>query len=107
MAIRNGLPNEVEDLLEPMSEKEAIDCLTSTYELGEEQPDDDDLFKGTTPILHAALSGKPEVFLSVLSAMQARLGLQQVMYAIESMTVLDTEFCFTLRYHWYTSLCVF
>lgn len=83
MAIRNGLPNEVENLLGPMSEIEAIDCLTSTYGLGKIEPDDDGLFESTTPILHAARSVKIEVFLSVLGTMRARLGLQQVMYAID------------------------
>jgi len=88
MAIRNGLPNNVEDLLKPMSKIEAIDCLTSTYGLGKEQPDDDGLFEGTTPILHAARSGEPEVFLALLSAMRARLDLQQVMHAIDVMTAI-------------------
>lgn len=107
MAIRSGLPNKIEDLLKPMSEIEVIDCLTSTYGLGKEETDDDGLVQGTTPILHAAMSGNLEVFLAVLSVMRARLGLQQVMYTVGVIASLDRYDVLTLSAYYLKPLCAF
>ena len=88
-AIRNGLPDEIEALLGQMTCAEVTDCFTSTYGLGIDMPDDDGLFEGTTPILHAARSSNPDVFSSIIRTMQAKLGPQQVRHAIDVTTFLD------------------
>ena len=85
-AIRNGLLDEVEALFGQMTSAEVTDCFTATYGLGIDRPDDDGLFKGATPILHAARSGKPDVFSSVIRMMQAKLEPQQVRHAIDGTT---------------------
>ena len=84
VAIRNGQPREVEDLLARMSDEEAIGQLTSTYGQGRDRPDDNGLYQGTTPILHAARSGNTAILSSVFQAMQARLTTQQVRHTIDS-----------------------
>lgn len=83
MSISKGLRNKLGDLHQPKSDIEAIDCLTSTHGLAREQHDDDNMFKVKTSILHVARNGKPDRFSSVLSAIRVRLGLQQVIYAID------------------------
>ena len=88
-AINNGLSDEVEALLGQMACAEVTDCFTTTYGLGIGWPDDDGLFEGTTPILHAARSGNPDVFSSVIRTMQAKLGPQQVRHTIDVTTFRD------------------
>ena len=77
-AIRSGRDDEVEGVLARMSETEAVEQLTHKYGRGREMPDDDGLFEGTTPILHAARSGKPAVFSAVVRAIRARMNSEQV-----------------------------
>ena len=88
-AIRNGLPDEVEALCGHMTCTEVTDCLATTYGLGVVKADDDGLLEGVTPILHAARSGNPDVFSSVIRAMRANLNPQQVRHAINVTTFLD------------------
>ena len=88
-AIRNGLSDEVEALLGQMTCAEVTDCFTTTYGLGIDRPDDDGLYQGATPILHAARSGNPDVFSSVIRTMRAKLGPQQVRYTMDVTTYSD------------------
>ena len=77
-AIRSGRDDEVHDLLAQMSQTGAIEQLTRKYGLGRDEPDEDGLFVGTTPILHAARSGKLAVFSAVYRAIHARMNSEQV-----------------------------
>lgn len=78
MVIRNGLSEEIEDLLGTMNDAEITHRLTSTYGRGEDYPDDDGLYEGTTPVIHAARSGKLDIFSSNFRAMRTRLEVQLV-----------------------------
>lgn len=82
----------MEDLLNRMSEADAIACLTSTYGRGRDTPDEDGLFEGTTAILHAARSGKQDMFSSVLRMIRMKLTLQQVNRAIDHHTKREVDF---------------
>lgn len=78
-AIQSGRPEAVEELLNSMSESEGTGQLTKTYgglQVGlggtTSPADEDGLFRGTSPIMHAASYGKVGIFSAVLGAMKAR-----------------------------------
>ena len=87
MAVQSGNPKAVDDLMERLSDTLAVDALTTTYggvhttyadgRIAYEA-DKDSLFRGTSPILHAARSGNLAVFESVMKAMEATLSREQV-----------------------------
>ena len=81
MAVQSGNPKAVDDLMEHLSDTLAVDELTTTYGGHLFSPylaDGDNLFKGTSPILHAVQSGNLAMFESVMKAMQAKLSREQV-----------------------------
>lgn len=82
MAIRNGVSDEVEGLLGTMNDAEITHYLASTYGQGRDFLDDDGLYEGTTPVIHAARSGNPDIFASIIRAMRTRLDLQLVRRAV-------------------------
>lgn len=77
-AIRDGFPDKVEDLFAQMNDTEVINGLTRPYGRGVDVPDDDDLYEGTTPILHAARSGKADMFSFIYRVMRSKLSSQKV-----------------------------
>ena len=89
-AIRSGREDEVQRLLAQMSEIEAVEQLTMTYGRGRDRPDDDGLFEGATPILHAARTGKPAIFSALVRGMRARMNSQQVRCTIDRQLGMDT-----------------
>ena len=80
MAVESGSPKAVDDLMERLSDTLTVDELTTTYGGGDiwNEADKDNLFRGTSPILHAARSGNLAVFKSVMKAMEAKLSREQV-----------------------------
>ncbi|CAN0448440.1 unnamed protein product, partial [Ascophyllum nodosum] len=68
-----------------MSETEAVEQLTLTYGRGRDIPDDDGLFEGATPILHAARRGEPAIFSALVRGMRARMNSQQVQILLKAM----------------------
>ena len=88
-AIRSGCEDEVQRLLAQMSETEAVEQLTLTYGRGRDSPDDDGLFEGATPIIHAARRGDPGIFSAVVRVMRARMNSQQVRCAIDRQPGMD------------------
>ena len=82
-AIRSGREDVVHDLLAQMSETEAVEQLTVTYGLGKHSPDDDGLFEGATPVLHAARRGEPAVFSVIVRVMRERMDSHEVSCAID------------------------
>lgn len=82
LAILSGIPAAVEGLLANTTEAEALKQLTRTYggdAEDRERRDDNRLYGGTTPILHAVLTGEEEMFSAVLLVMRRRMTSQQVM----------------------------
>ena len=81
MAVQSGNPKAVDDLMERLTDTLAVDELTTTYggyPYSSFLADGDNLFKGTSPILHTARSGNLAVFKSVMNAMQTKLSREQV-----------------------------
>lgn len=81
LAIQRGHPEAVQQLLGALSGREAIEELTKTYGgvVQDEGVDEDDpvadengLYQGTSPILHAAKTGKTSMFSAIRNAMRAR-----------------------------------
>ena len=81
MAVQSGDAKAVDDLMERLNDTLAVDELTTTYKgvlCNPSEADENDLFEGTSPILHAARSGNMAVFDSAMKAMQAKLSREQV-----------------------------
>lgn len=77
--ILSGRPEAIEDLLDTMRKSEGTELLTNTYGGGNVQrdkhipyADEHGLFRGTSPIMHAAVRGHKEMFSAVLIAMKAK-----------------------------------
>ena len=81
IAVQSGVPKAVDDLMESLSDTLEVDELTTTYGDGTFRVEEDKeniLFKGTSPILHAARSGNLPVFKAVMKAMQSKLSQEKV-----------------------------
>ena len=79
------MPEAVKELLEGNSNSEAVQLLTATYDGGPTSctaasvvDDDDFLFRGANPVLHAARLGNPGMVTTVLQALRTRVSSQKV-----------------------------
>ncbi|CAN0128721.1 unnamed protein product [Ascophyllum nodosum] len=84
-AVGSGVPEAVKELLEGNSNSEAVQLLTATYDGGPTSctaasvvDDDDFLFRGANPVLHAARLGNPGMVTTVLQALRTRVSSQKV-----------------------------
>ena len=79
LAVQNGDPEAFKSWLDAMSSVEAIEELTKTYGGVQNEEveaklvaDENGLYQGTSPILHAAKTGNTSMFSAILDAMRAR-----------------------------------